>query len=262
MGLYETLKAAKIGAASDVFTTLRGRQAPFAKGGSTEKEYTGTVPVTINSDGSDIISWYLKGNMEQTGTPTNANPIYPSECGDLSSGNYIIPITTGNNTTNINLNTVQSTRLIKKIVLTGEEEFTSTSVKKGLVYLYDPSPAVPNAYNTADNIISSHFKAERSNQTGNIYFNSSRMVFVNFTLTSIEEFQTYLQQQYNNGTPVTVWYVLATPTTGVLNEPLRKIGNYADSISDVATIPTDTGSQTFDVDTTLQPSSVYIKYKE
>ena len=40
-----------------------------------------------------------------------------------------------------------------------------------------------------------------------------------------------------------------------------KIGNYADEVSNVATIPTNNGSTTIDVDTTVKPSEVYIKYK-
>lgn len=64
--------------------------------------------------------------------------------------------------------------------------------------------------------------------------------------TTVVTFKQYLAEQYAAGTPVTVWYVLATPTTESIEAP---------------EIPTTAGSNTFDVDTTLKPSKVYIKYK-
>ena len=78
--------------------------------------------------------------------------------------------------------------------------------------------------------------------------------------STIADFKSYLQQQYAAGTPVTVWYVLATSTTGIVNEPLRKIGTYADEVSGIS-IPTTAGANTLSVDTTLQPSEVTAMYK-
>jgi hypothetical protein len=77
-------------------------------------------------------------------------------------------------------------------------------------------------------------------------------------------FKQWLAAQYANGTPVTVWYVLAEPETGIVNEPLMKIGDYADTISMEQAgvqIPTLNGQTVIDVDTTLKPSEVYIKYQ-
>lgn len=78
---------------------------------------------------------------------------------------------------------------------------------------------------------------------------------------TVDEFKAWLANQYAAGTPITVWYILAEPETAVVNEPLRKIGDYADSISDVISIPTVRGKNVFDVDTEVKPSEVYIKYK-
>lgn len=72
-----------------------------------------------------------------------------------------------------------------------------------------------------------------------------------------------------NGQPLISWMIKGntvqsstpTPTTDIVNEPLRKIGDYADSISDVISIPTVRGKNVFDVDTEVKPSEVYIKYK-
>ena len=77
---------------------------------------------------------------------------------------------------------------------------------------------------------------------------------------SVSSFKAYLQQQYAAGTPLTVWYVLATASTGIVNEPLMKIGNYADTLSNATPIPTTLGLNTIDVNTTLKPSEMSLTY--
>jgi hypothetical protein len=80
------------------------------------------------------------------------------------------------------------------------------------------------------------------------------------TNKSVADFKSYLQQQYAAGTPVTIWYVLEEPETGIVNEPLMRIGDYADTVSNVS-IPVITGGDTISVDTTVQPSEVTVNYK-
>lgn len=74
------------------------------------------------------------------------------------------------------------------------------------------------------------------------------------TIATLADFKTWLQQQYANGTPLTIWYILATLETGAVNEPLMKIGDYADTLSNAASIPTIEGANSITVDTTVQPS--------
>ena len=61
-----------------------------------------------------------------------------------------------------------------------------------------------------------------------------------------------------------IWYVLAKPETGIVNEPLHKIGDYADTISleqaGVA-IPTSDGDNTISFGTTVQPSGMSATFK-
>ena len=83
--------------------------------------------------------------------------------------------------------------------------------------------------------------------------------FYSETYTTLDAFKTFVANQYTNGTPVCVWYVLATPTTDIVNEPIRKIGTYADEVSGI-TIPTIAGANAIDVDTTLKPSEVSVNY--
>ena len=73
------------------------------------------------------------------------------------------------------------------------------------------------------------------------------------------EWKAYLAAQYAAGTPVTVWYVLATEETGIVNEPLMKIGNYADEVSNIS-IPTVIGKNIIDVETALKPSEISSNY--
>ena len=85
------------------------------------------------------------------------------------------------------------------------------------------------------------------------------------TASTVAELKSYLATQYAAGTPVTVWYILATPETVTINEPLRKIGDYADTVSYEQAgvpIPTLNGNTVIDVETTLKPSQMYIKYDQ
>lgn len=182
---------------------------------------------------------------------------------------YKIPISSANTTTPVYLGEVESTRQIKQVVLTGQEDLSiygaSTS---GIGFYFAVNDMMSDS---RMNGYSSHFKAQitpsRSTIDGITFGASNRIVYVTFSDTSVSalnlsditSIKQYIADQYSAGTPVTIWYVLATPTTGIVNEPIRKIGNYADEVSGI-TIPTITGKDTFDVETTLKPSEVSLSY--
>lgn len=171
---------------------------------------------------------------------------------------YKIPISSGGTTTPIYLGEVQSTRMIGKFILTGDEDWsTDTVVGPRRFYAFFP---ILNGVTVREGYCT-HFKYLNTNAYYNCYQTSSgtRMYFFTNHVSSVEDFKQWLSAQYANGTPVTVWYVLAEPTTGIVNEPLRKIGDYADTVSGLS-IPTVKGSQTFDVETSLKPSEVRIEY--
>ena len=170
---------------------------------------------------------------------------------------YKIPISSGNTTTNVYLGEVQSTRQIKQVVFTGQENWESVATYYKI--------ALSSCTDRLD-FISSHFSA--AGYTGAIAINKARFggttndeFTVNYDDGSggVTDFKTYLAQQYAAGTPVTVWYVLATPTTGIVNEPIRKIGTYSDSVSGT-NLPTIGTAEQFDIDTTLKPSEVSLTY--
>ena len=84
-----------------------------------------SLPADVYADGTNATVG-LKGNMSQTGTPTPSSPIQPQECGDLETtgahaGQYKTPISSASTTTPVYLGEVQTTRKIKKLVLTGNE---------------------------------------------------------------------------------------------------------------------------------------------
>ena len=64
-------------------------------------------------------------------------------------------------------------------------------------------------------------------------------------VTTTQELQAWLAQKKAEGTPLKVWYVLATATTETFTAP---------------TIPTSGSPQSFDVDTTLKPSEVSLTW--
>ena len=255
--LYSILKASKINpvSAPDMLTALMAKK--LLGGGATEHDYTGAVPVEITANGEPLIAWTIYGNMQQATTPTPSAPITPSETGELEStgthaGQYKLPILSGGTTTPIYLGEVQSERKIKKVIFDGTENWQLyTTTTQRFFYLAISDLGIANKA-----AICSH------TNTATIAQQNRLRIYDNNNMWADEnDFKTYLQQQYAAGTPVCVWYVLATPQTTTLNEPLRKIGDYTDSISNVASIPTNNGSNTLDIDTTLKPSNVYIEYQ-
>ena len=169
----------------------------------------------------------------------------------------------------IYLGEVQTTRKIKKLVLTGEENWianTTTALPNIIMYM----KVLDSLANTIP--ICTHYVGSNANTwvslcvdriTISILSAGTYRLSINVGEVTLSDFKSYLAQQYAAGTPVTVWYVLAKEETAVVNEPLMRIGDYADTLSKaqaLVSIPTNNGSTTIDVDTELKPSEVYIKY--
>lgn len=178
---------------------------------------------------------------------------------------YKLDISSASTTTPVYLGEVESTRRIEKLVFDGTESWTQNpnATKDNTIYMY-----INKTFNYVGNeALSSHFVYNSRAYTEDVESfqfatpSPSLRFRVNKTLANdVNEWKTYLQQQYAAGTPVTVWYVLATPETAVVNEPIRKIGEYADEITNVS-IPVTAGGDTLSVDTTVQPSEVTVNYK-
>lgn len=174
---------------------------------------------------------------------------------------YKIPISSNSTTTPIYLGEVPTTRKIKKLVLDGTEGWSVSGSGDAARFYINIADAVGSS-----SLYCTHFTNGIQTTSGNCEITASKnLVFNNSGIaTTTANWKTWLSTQYAAGTPVTVWYVLAEPTTGIVNEPLRKIGDYADTVSYEQAgvqIPTNRGNTVIDVETTLKPSQMYIKYK-
>lgn len=226
----------------------------------------GAPPLSFKSNGEAIEDYTISGNTVQNGTPTPSNPIDVVGCGtwDATNQSYKLPIDVNNTEYPIYLAQVQTTRRIKKLVLTGEESWTRAA--NSTFY-----GSFVNDYNKVSGVITicSHYIGDTNRtSTSSVadksccfrFDSEANTIYIRDTdISSATDFKSFLAVQYANGTPVTVWYVLATPETGTVNEPLQKIGTYVDTInytqSGIA-IPTINGTNTLTVSTTVLPSNI------
>lgn len=229
-------------------------------------EITGVLPLRYIGNGRPLTDYLISGNTIQDGTPTPDAPVDAVGCGTDTANGYKLPLTVNGTEYPIYLGTVPTTRKIKKLALTGEENWVIDGGLNGL-YSFVPDIAPYEAYKDQ---LCSHFQlADRYSQ---LYYNDNlfgftsgvagRLIIHYNAAQTADAFKQYLAAQYTNGTPVTVWYVLAEPETAVVNEPLMKIGDYADTISFAqagVTIPTVSGANVLDMTSTAKPSEVYIK---
>lgn len=239
---------------------------------SSVKVLEGVPPLTFPSLGLPLINYLIEGNAVQSGAPTPENPIMPQGTGDLETigekaGQYKIPISSAGQTTPIYLGEVETTRKIKKLVLTGEEVFGYAN--SCFTYTFDGKPTSVQPikaviFSNAYEGVEPRYRDQLRNYQCCITRNYNQIAIRDNNYADATDFKSYLAQQYANGTPVTVWYVLATEETSIVNEPLMKINDYADTLSMEQAgvqIPTVNGENTLDVDTTVKPSNVYIEYK-
>lgn len=218
-----------------------------------------TATITIENEAGKIGGVFMPLNSASQGGCTVVE-------GSTAPSSYIpygykIPISSGGVTTNIYLGSMQTVRQVKKLVLDGSENWTLSSY--------------PNVYYTADftdylreldtNLsLCSHYSTIGQVQGASFITNgvlswygrtdASRLYIGDVRFSTAAELQAYLAQQYAANTPVTVYYILATAETAAVNEPLMKIGDYADTLSNATAIPTTEGANSITVDTAVQPS--------
>ncbi len=224
-------------------------------------ETVSTLIFRGRSDSADYTGVTITASEFMLNTGSTALPYEPY--------GYKIPITCAGQTVPVYLGQTQTVRRIKKLVLTGEESYLKQGSTSTLT-LYSTFVAKNAA--SRNNVICSHlpFSYSYSTETSICFYSDLRNLFLNFGLdimnaqtsgNTVAGLKEYLAAQYAAGTPVTVWYVLAEPQTTIVNEPLAKIGDYADELhsTDAAvTIPTAKGANVLTVDTELPPSSVSI----
>lgn len=180
---------------------------------------------------------------------------------------YKLPLNVNGTEYPIYLGEAQTTRRIKRLAMTGEEnnwgEYTrSDSTTVPYLPLSDFKGA--SATNIKADIKCTHYDTKTqaniqntTNKTGIAGRTSIGIIIADESISTLADFKSYLAAQYAAGTPVTVWYVLTEPETGIVNEPLHKIGDYADTITMAqagVAIPTFGGDNIISFGTTVKPS--------
>lgn len=169
--------------------------------------YTGTLPTTLRTVEGYLESYKIYGNPSGCGVKVDITGLNEPLCG---IGTY---------TDTLNLSTGMLTRRIKKLVLTGNEDWRTSSVFIGSCFAY-LSGVAPDA-KPFSTIVCTHVK----NQSGRYYYGYGRIDENSLSLWLLDskitaaDFKSYLADQYANGTPVTVWYVLAEPEVSTIPVP-------------------------------------------
>ena len=131
------------------------------------------------------------------------------------------------------------TRRVKKLIFDGTENWSADRTDN----FY--TPVISDAMRTAT-VFCTHQKSVSTSLVSENCFISSTGRF-NIATTAVEHttaaWQSYLTEQYANGTPVCVWYVLATAQTETVTVP---------------TLTPAKGSNTLSIGTELPPSSVSV----
>ena len=272
--LYEILKSAKLGteAAPDMFTGLLAQKMPFAKGSGEIAELSGVLPLTFKANGQPLLDWYIKGNTVQNGTPTPANPVEVNGVGERTGNlwNYTIqqggwfasPGTTPTPFEPGSTNYIIRCRVPYMIPISSNTMSLTcpSDIKINFVWLdangvsmggtgWQQSGSTVTAPENATTLTFILAKVDDSNCSPND--------FQNIMLNSGSTAKPYEPPGYK--IPVTCGDVTTDVYIG--DSPLYD----GDSISMSDTgivIPTVRGKNILTVDTTVQPSEVYIKYKK
>ena len=194
--------------------------------------YTGfDGAVSLGYDGShyslatfgtpEVLSLAPIGSATQDGTPSPTNPV--PIVGTKMGNTELFAINTNADTYDPSTQTI--TRRIGVKVLNGTEEWGRS---QGIFYLAGVTPAPTENYDHT--CLCTHFigvnyadgtPASKSDKiyVGNSYFPDRMIVYPSLlneagtAVLSLDEWKAWLAEQNTNGTPVTVYYPLAEPTT-------------------------------------------------
>ena len=151
-----------------------------------------------------------------------------------------VPFTNAGQTIPVYLGGVPTVRRVKKLVLDGTESYTYQSQYSRYVFTIQDAFA-DGTRNTQ--CFCTHYQSVHNGEPitdvpdNSIYINQqaagTQFCIKDESITSADDFKSYLTAQYAAGTPVTIWYVLKTPETTISNEPLCKISTYADELTTI-----------------------------
>ena len=144
---------------------------------------------------------------------------------NLLSDNPLCGIDVYNDT--LTLSTGGISRNIKKLVLTGQEDWSrnTTAVSGISLFVLPITDALADVAPVCTHYVGSDVHIWRELKTNEITVSiisagTQRMVVnMGTVFTETDDFKTYLAQQYSDGTPVTVWYVLSVAETETITVP-------------------------------------------
>lgn len=145
---------------------------------------------------------------------------------------------------------------IKEKILDGTETWNSITTSIGNTVYYTTISDISSSW---ANSLCTHFErdnyrdASRTNVRNHLSdmqingaYGYTDYYFRYDAMSSVQDFKNFLSTQKSNGTPVKIYYELKTPE---------------EESVDLPTIPSFKGTTTYEIDTNIQPSNMYIKYK-
>ena len=232
-----------------------------------------TSTATLLTKGNNATVKVYGAYPEFPDIPSETDPIYPYEYGINGFGHIEIPITSGGTTTTFSLASVTSTRVIKKKVFDYTDTFTKGGSGASAYFVMNLGDSMDGQDCVCSHFVNTPITGSTTDVGVYITSNSKNVRFRTSDIEnqSADDFNGWVLGQYNNGTPLTIWYVLDEnyQYTGMVEEPLRKIGIYADSVANLS-VPTLDGSnfiysETTNMETldpiTMYPSQFDVTYK-
>ena len=152
-----------------------------------------------------------------------------------------------NETLPVYLGEVPTVRRIKKVVFTGQETWTEVypgepeAQAQGIVMYATSLSEIGTDRNDfrCSHFFVGNYRGYLISGQGRINGTSTSAVPEGFNVNynngsgGLQNFKAWLASEYAAGHPVTLWYALATEQTSVVNEPLAKIGDYADELTTI-----------------------------
>lgn len=187
-------------------------------GGEQWQTYEGSLPATFNANGDDMRQYQIYGNTGGVGEKADITGLSEPLCG---IGTY---------TDSLDLSTGILTRRIKKLVLTGKENWINRSGEPQNTFFMG-TPDINAVNNCA---LCTHYSNQDSGSFANL---EDKHLLIRISMdrtkwylgirdssfpsgfSSVSILKSYLAAQYSAETPVTVWYALAEPEVSTITVP-------------------------------------------
>ena len=243
---YDLLKFAKTGIAAPSMTQYDKLKAlSMCKAGFPVATISGVPPISFKSDGSALTAWSISGNMVQSSVPTPSAPITPEETGDKTANQFDISkvptigqiVNNGDGTLTVDGYPASTSKMLKELCpdIKVDDVIVYNMTTTGLKNIYFNNAGESYAYSwmshtpltVTHKLLDSkvYFYKQTAAQGGGQATISYIMINLGSTVLDYKP--------YGYALPIT----LAGQTQTVyLSEPLRKIGDYGDTVASDGTV--------------------------